>query len=92
LGGRGRRISEFEASLVYRVSSRRTTQKNSVSKKKKKKKKEIRNEEAAQSVDCLPCKYKHLSLAPKPTFKKLAVVEQVWNPSIEDVKQIPGVC
>jgi hypothetical protein len=50
LGGRGRRIYEFEASLVYRVSSRtaRATQKNPVSKnqkknqKKKKKKKEKR--------------------------------------------------
>jgi hypothetical protein len=33
-GGRGRRISEFEASLVYKVSSRtaRTTQRNPVSK------------------------------------------------------------
>jgi hypothetical protein len=41
LGGRGRRISEFEASLVYRVSFRtaRTIQKNPVSKKKKEKKK-----------------------------------------------------
>jgi hypothetical protein len=41
LGGRGRWISEFEASLVYRVSSRtaRATQKNPVSKKKKNKKK-----------------------------------------------------
>jgi hypothetical protein len=38
--GRGRQISEFEASLVYRVSSRtvRAIQKNPVSKKKKKKK------------------------------------------------------
>jgi hypothetical protein len=37
LGGRGRQISEFEASLVYRVSSRtvRAAQRNSVSKKKK---------------------------------------------------------
>jgi hypothetical protein len=36
LGGRGKRISEFEASLVYRVSSRtaRTTQRNPVLKKK----------------------------------------------------------
>jgi hypothetical protein len=35
LGGRGRRISEFETSLVYRVSSRTTnTQRNSVSKNK----------------------------------------------------------
>jgi hypothetical protein len=36
--GRGRRISEFEASLVYRVSSRtaRTAQRNPVSKKQNK--------------------------------------------------------
>jgi hypothetical protein len=42
LGGRGRRISEFEASLVYKVSSRtaRASQRNPVSKKKKKKEKE----------------------------------------------------
>jgi hypothetical protein len=39
LGGRGRQISELEASLVYRVSSRttRATQRNTVSKKKKSK-------------------------------------------------------
>jgi hypothetical protein len=38
LGGRGRRISEFEASLVYKVSSRtaRAIQRNPVSKKPKK--------------------------------------------------------
>jgi hypothetical protein len=46
LGGRGRQISEFEASLVYRVSSRtaRATQRNPVLKKtkqNKKRKKEI---------------------------------------------------
>jgi hypothetical protein len=37
LGGRDRWISEFEASLVYKVSSRtaRATQRNPVSKKKK---------------------------------------------------------
>jgi hypothetical protein len=45
LGGRGRRVSEFEASLVYKVSSRtaRATQRNPASNphpKKKKKKKE----------------------------------------------------
>jgi hypothetical protein len=40
LGGRGRWISEFEASLVYKVSSRtaRAIQRNPVSKTKKKKK------------------------------------------------------
>jgi hypothetical protein len=37
LGGRGRRISEFEASLIYKVSSRtaRAIQRNPVSKNKK---------------------------------------------------------
>jgi hypothetical protein len=39
LGGRGRQISEFKASLVYKVSSRtaRTIQRNPVSKKTKNK-------------------------------------------------------
>jgi hypothetical protein len=38
LGGRGRRISEFEASLVYRVSSRtaRAINRNPVSKSQRK--------------------------------------------------------
>jgi hypothetical protein len=41
LGGRGRQISEFEASLVYRVSSRtaRAIQRNPVSKKQTNRKK-----------------------------------------------------
>jgi hypothetical protein len=43
LGGRGRWISEFEASLVYKVSSRtaRAIQRNPVSKNKKTKKKKL---------------------------------------------------
>jgi hypothetical protein len=45
LGGRGRRISEFKASLVYRVSSRTTTQRNPVLKKPKKKKREKKKKE-----------------------------------------------
>jgi hypothetical protein len=46
LGGRGRQISEFEASLVYRVSSRtaRATQTNPVSKKKKRREEKRREE------------------------------------------------
>jgi hypothetical protein len=42
LGGRGRQISEFKASLIYRVSSRtaRATQRNPVSKKTKKQNKQ----------------------------------------------------
>jgi hypothetical protein len=47
LGGRGRWISEFKASLVYRVSARtaRDKQKNPVKKKKKKKRKEKKRKE-----------------------------------------------
>jgi hypothetical protein len=46
LGGRGRCISEFKASLVYRVSFRtaRAIQRNPVSKNQKKKKKKKRKE------------------------------------------------
>jgi hypothetical protein len=42
LGGRGRRISEFEASLVYEVSSKtaRAIQRNPVSKNKNNNKKD----------------------------------------------------
>jgi hypothetical protein len=51
--GRGRKISEFEASLVYRVSSgtARATQRNSVLKKKKRKKerKEEKKKETKQT-------------------------------------------
>jgi hypothetical protein len=45
LGGRGRWISEFEVSLVYRVSSRtaRATQRNPVSEKKTKTKTKTKN-------------------------------------------------
>jgi hypothetical protein len=44
LGGRGRQISEFKASLIYRVSSRtaRVTHRNPVSKKAIKKKKGLK--------------------------------------------------
>jgi hypothetical protein len=53
LGGRGRQISEFKASLVYKVSSRtaRATEKPCLGKpkkKKKKKEKEISEENAAK--------------------------------------------
>jgi hypothetical protein len=44
LGGRGRQISEFEASLVYKVSSRtaRATQRNPVSRNQKNKNKQTK--------------------------------------------------
>jgi hypothetical protein len=46
LGDRGRQISEFEASLVYKVSSRtaRDIQRNPVSKNKKQKTKNTKNQ------------------------------------------------
>jgi hypothetical protein len=46
LGGRDRQISEFEASLVYRVSSRtaRAIQRNPVLKKEEKRREEKRKE------------------------------------------------
>jgi hypothetical protein len=46
LGGRGRQISEFEASLVYKVSSRtaRAIKRNPVSKKQKQKQKQKKKE------------------------------------------------
>jgi hypothetical protein len=45
LGGRGRQISEFKASLVYKVSSMtaRAIQRNPVSKKTKQKRKRKEN-------------------------------------------------
>jgi hypothetical protein len=51
LGGRGSQISEFEASLFYRVSSRtaRATQRNPVSKNKKEKKKKKKRNERQQA-------------------------------------------
>jgi hypothetical protein len=56
LEGRGRRISEFKASLVYKVSSRtaRATQKNPVSKNKKQKKKSLgwRDGSVVKNNDC----------------------------------------
>jgi hypothetical protein len=46
LGGRGRQISEFEASLVYKVSSR--TQRTPVSKNKNKTKQKTNNKKSGR--------------------------------------------
>jgi hypothetical protein len=58
LGGRGKQISEFEASLVYRVSSRtaRAIQRNPVSKNNKKQtnKKEVKFSFDVQGVQARP--------------------------------------
>jgi hypothetical protein len=53
LGGRGRQISEFEASLVHRVSSRtaRTAQRNPFSKKTPPKKKKQKNKKQSKEAN-----------------------------------------
>jgi hypothetical protein len=53
LGGRGRQNSEFEASLIYRVSSRtaRATQRNPVSKNKNKQTKKERKVVTKENTD-----------------------------------------
>jgi hypothetical protein len=58
LGGRGRWISEFKASLVYKVSSRTASaiQRNPVSKKEKKKKKKKKKIMIAPSGSSIPRK------------------------------------
>jgi hypothetical protein len=52
LGGRGRQISEFEASLVYRVSSRtaRATQRNPVSKQQQQQQNKQTNQNKKQKT------------------------------------------
>jgi hypothetical protein len=57
LGGRGRRISEFKASLVYKVSSRtaRAIQRNPVLKKQKTKNKQTNKKQEAKSAKCGVC-------------------------------------
>jgi hypothetical protein len=69
LGGRGRRISEFKASLVYRVNSRtvRATQRNPVLKnqrkekkrKEKKRKEKKRREEKRKEIVIVTMVTKH---------------------------------
>jgi hypothetical protein len=56
LGGRGRRISEFKASLVYRVSSRtaRAIQRNPVSEKPRKQK--TKNKQTKKETEKLQLK------------------------------------
>ena len=59
MGGRDRQISEFEASLVYRVSSRtaRAIQRNPVSKKKKKPKRKKKKKEKETRAQTAPNVY-----------------------------------
>jgi hypothetical protein len=57
LGGRGRQISEFKASLVYKMSSRttRATQRNPVSGKTKQKSKQNKNQNKTKQNNNKKC-------------------------------------
>jgi hypothetical protein len=80
LGGRDRRISEFEASLVYRVSSRtarehRETLSQKIKKKKKRKKeKEKKKEEEGMVVHSIKSQYPGETEARRPLSSR-----PVWS-------------
>jgi hypothetical protein len=77
LGGRGRRISEFEASLVYKVSSRiaRAIQRNPISKNKNKTKKKKRRRRRRRRRR----KRKHKALVPKSYFLNCLRQSPIWS-------------
>jgi hypothetical protein len=72
LGGRGRWISEFEASLVYRVSSRtaRAIQRNPVSKKQNKTKQNKDNVGPALLRQSLKVSLNYMKMSQKITTTK----------------------
>jgi hypothetical protein len=83
LGGRGRWISEFEASLVYKVSSRtaRATQRNPVSKtnkqtnkQKQTKQKTKKTSPLGDSAMSLASTTRHWELSPSVTIKTVSRV------------------
>jgi hypothetical protein len=82
LGGRGRRISEFEASLVYKVSSRtaRATQRNPVSKNQKKKKKKKKKRMAYQQATMD-------SAQEQCVQKRPGVVAQAFDPRVQEAEE-----
>jgi hypothetical protein len=78
LGGRGRWISEFEASLVYKVSSRtaKATQRNPVSKKQtnKQTKKQTKKKKKKKESQCGGVT---VTVTARPARRR--VPEQVWR-------------
>jgi hypothetical protein len=68
LGGRGRQISEFEASLVYKVSSRiaRATQRNPVLKKQKQTNKQTKSSLYGTCSFPIHLRFKRAKCAYKP--------------------------
>ena len=76
LGGRGRRISEFEASLVYRVSSRtaRAIQKKTLSQKNQTKSNKQSNKQTKEIV----VNYKGIPTATSTVSFQSTVAEGQW--------------
>jgi hypothetical protein len=88
LGGRGRWISEFKASLVYKVSSRtaRATQRNPVSKKQKTKTKQQQQQQQQKTQKTNKTKKRK-----KERKEKLSQIKQVcYGLNVWD--QIPPDC
>jgi hypothetical protein len=75
LGSRSRGISEFEANLVYRVSSRtaRATQRNPVSRKRKKKR------EKRKKIQNKPWNTSYISIRHKVTNQSSDTQECMWT-------------
>jgi hypothetical protein len=75
LGGRGRQISEFEASLVYKVSSRtaKATQRNPVSRNKKNKNKN-KNKNKQTNKTLLSLLVCHISNMINPFYNNVLLV------------------
>jgi hypothetical protein len=76
LGGRGRWISEFETSLVYRVSYRtaRDTQGNPVSKNKKTQNKQTKNQKTTTTTTTTTTKEQQVFLTLEQSFQPLEVI------------------
>jgi hypothetical protein len=88
LGGRGRRVSEFEASLVYKVSTRtaRAIQRNPVSKNQKKKEREREREKEKKKKR----KIRSSNQMSKPCLTFLKNRSGGWQDSSVDQRALPS--
>jgi hypothetical protein len=78
LGGRGRQISEFEASLIYKVCSRtaRATRRNPVSKNQKEKRKQkTKNKKTKQNKKTQKTGEAVILMQPMPTSVTIVNVQ-----------------
>jgi hypothetical protein len=82
-GGRGRQISEFEASLVYKVSSRtaRATQRNPVSKQNKTKQNKTKKQKTKPTPPN-PQKKKEISKTAMHRTRPWTTLEKTHRPDL----------